>query len=113
MPDNEFASGRLQSKQLFIEHIAERLEAMETGRTRLKAIAYRAHVKMLREALGAYPRNRLEQLLTSPHAALKEALFNRLFESTGHLPEAPSAAARHAIRREANRLFARLRQSRG
>lgn len=109
MADNDYASGRLHSKQLFIEHIAARLEAMETGRTRLKAMAYRVHVRMLREALMAYPRSRLEKLLGSSHMALREALFDRLFESTGCLREAPSAAAALAIKQAADHVIARFR----
>lgn len=112
MSDQNFASGGLQSKRLFIEHIAARLDEMESGRTRLKPLAYRAQAKMLREALRAFPRNRLDALIAAPQAALSQAIYNRCFEAGGLLCEAPSGAAARAIRLEADRLLTRLRRAR-
>lgn len=112
MAGHDFASNSLQSKQLFVEHIAARLDAMESGHTIFKAIAYRAHARMLREALKAFPRGRLDALLGAPHSALSQAVYNRCFERDGYLREAPTTSCARAIRLKCDRLLARLRQSR-
>src|SRR5450759_499765 len=43
----------MDSKQLFIEHLAGELQAMEVGRVPMNALRYRVHAKMLRKALTA------------------------------------------------------------
>ena len=49
------SSARLSSKRLYIADLAERLEAMESGRTGMSAIAYRLFARRLNDAVAAYP----------------------------------------------------------
>ena len=85
----------MDSKQLFIEHLAGELQAMEVGRVPMNPLRYRVHAKMLRKALADMP-DSLD--LTRPggaHPQVLHELANRFFEDTGHLPR-PDAAAHKA-----------------
>jgi hypothetical protein len=95
----------LESKRLYIEHLAERLESMEVGRTPMKAIAYRLFSRRLREAMAGYPEAQLVARLSRPYAAVVDALATRFFDTHGLLP----AAGGEAVRAAAERVLRRMR----
>jgi hypothetical protein len=99
-------------KHLFIAHLAEKLQAMESGRVRLEPLSYRVHVKMLVRALAGYPEAQLEDALGGSHPAVREALANRFFADTGHLKELGGGRSRRTVKGQADRLIARLREAR-
>jgi hypothetical protein len=99
----------LSGKHLFIAHLAEKLQAMETGRLRLEPLAYRVHVKMLSRALAGYPEAQLDDALGGSHSAVREALANRFFADTGHLKELSGMRSRRTVKGQADRLLNRLR----
>jgi hypothetical protein len=92
----------MDSKQLFIEHLAGELQAMEVGRVPMNPLRYRVHAKMLRQALLDCP---APALLTArqggAHPQVVHALANRFFEETGHLlqPNATAHKARSLLER--------------
>jgi hypothetical protein len=94
----------LQSKHLFISHLAARLDAMERGALPLTAAAYRLYARRLREATAGYPEAQLGERLGRRHPVVAETSDNRYFDTHGHLPGAAGLAAREA----AERLFERL-----
>ncbi|WP_119156178.1 hypothetical protein [Caldimonas tepidiphila] len=96
----------LQGKHLFIEHLAQQLEAMEQGRAPVKAVAYRLFSRRLRQAMAGYPETRLAASLAGPHPAVAEGLAVRFFDTHGRLP-GPGGRAAQEIAAE---LLARLRQ---
>ena len=100
----------MDSKQLFIEHLAGELQAMEVGRVPMNALRYRVHAKMLRKALlGAATPSLLERQ-GGAHPQVVHALSNRFFEETGHLLQ-PNATA-HKARSVLERTLATCRQAR-
>jgi hypothetical protein len=100
----------MDSKQLFIEHLAGELQAMEVGRVPMNALRYRVHAKMLRKALiGASTPSLLERQ-GGAHPQVVHALSNRFFEDTGHLLQ-PNATA-HKARSLLERTLATCRQAR-
>lgn len=109
MSQQRSKGGEMEGKHFFIRHIADKVQAMESGQARLKPVIYRVHARMLREALAGCPENRLDETLGASHPAVREALSNRFFENTGYLRELPAAAAK-AIKREADLAISRLRR---
>jgi hypothetical protein len=95
----------LESKRLYIEHLAERLESMELGRTPMKAIAYRLFARRLREAMAGYPEAQLVARLSRATAAVTDALATRHFDTHGMLP----AADGETVRAVADQLLRRMR----
>jgi len=93
-----------RSRQLYIAHLAQRLEAMERGRARLDAVAYRLWSRRLREALAGCPEPVIARGLAVTHRSVHEALEQRHFDTFGVL----SGAAGRAAARVADRLFERL-----
>lgn len=100
----------LGGKHLFIAHLAEKLQAMESGRLRLEPLSYRVHVRMLAKALAGYPEARLDVALGRSHPAVSEALANRFFADTGHLKELGGARSRRTVKAQADRFLARLQR---
>jgi hypothetical protein len=109
MAQQRSRGGEMEGKHFFIRHIADKVEAMEAGRTRLKPVIYRVHARMLREALAGCPEQQLDAALGISHPAVREALSNRFFENTGYLRELPATAAK-ALKREADLAISRLRR---
>lgn len=97
----------LESKHLFIVHLAERLESMEIGTTPLKAVAYRVYAKRLQEALAGFPEGPLSQKLSGLFPSIGETLDVRHFNTHGRLPGAEGEAARLL----ADRILSRLRRT--
>lgn len=97
----------LQGKHLFIEHLAQQLEAMEQGRAPMRPVAYRLYARRLREAMAGYPEARLAAGLGGSHPAVAEALAVRFFDTHGFLPGTGKRAARSL----AEQVLARLRHA--
>ena len=100
----------MDSKQLFIEHLAGELQAMEVGRVPMNALRYRVHAKMLRKALLDASTPSLLERQGGAHPQVVHALSNRFFEETGHLLQ-PNATA-HKARSVLERTMASCRQAR-
>ncbi|NML13567.1 hypothetical protein [Azohydromonas caseinilytica] len=83
---NELAHNR----HLFIEDLARRLHALETGQRRMNALDYRVHARMLRHALAGVPRRQLHVLMTYP--VVCEVVDNRGFDECGLLQSAGDEA---------------------
>ena len=94
-------------KQLYIAHLATRLEAMERSSVKLNAFSYRLWSRRLREALAGCPEPVIARGLAVTHRSVHEALEQRHFNTHGVLPGPAGKAARHA----ANQLMRRLRLS--
>ena len=94
-----------RSRQLYIAHLAQRLEAMERGRARLDAVAYRLWSRRLREAMAGCPEPLLARGLAVSHPSVAQALEQRFFNTHGMLPGPAGKTARKA----ADRLLKRLR----
>lgn len=96
---------RLEGKQLYIEHLAQRLQAMEAGDVPIAPIAYRLYARRLRAAAAGCPEQRLTRRLAQSHPAVAEMLAVRHFDEHGVLPGAAGSAARPV----ADALLRRLR----
>lgn len=83
-----------EMKQLFIQHLAERLEQMETAAVPMQPIAYRLYARRLREALAGHPSGRAGTPLAQRYTAVSEALASRHFDSHGWLPGSDAVHAR-------------------
>ena len=103
MPTSESS---LAGKRLFIEHLAQRLDAMERGAVAVQPLAYRLYARRLQEAMAGYPEARLAKALAPQHAPVAEALANRHFATHGNFPGGSAAS------RSAERLLNRLRRPR-
>ena len=104
MPSRSTVDPSLQSKHLFISHLAARLDAMERGALPLTAAAYRLYARRLREATAGYPEAQLVARLGKRHPVIVETSDNRHFDTYGHLPGPAGLQARAA----AEALFERL-----
>ncbi len=80
-------------KQLFIQHLAERMEQMECKAVAMQPVAYRLYARRLREALAGYPSGR-GSALGQRYTAVAEALASRHFDSHGWLPGSDAVHAR-------------------
>jgi len=96
----------LETRRLYIEHLAERLEQMELGIAPMKAIAYRLFARRLREAMVGFPEGQLAARLSRQSSAVIDALAMRFFDTHGSLP----ADEGEAVRCEADRLLRRVRR---
>jgi hypothetical protein len=96
----------LANKLLFLEHLAQRIEAMEHGHNVMHAVAYRLYTRRLREALAGVPERLLARRLSHRSSAVAEAAANRFFATHGRLPGIGS----HAARDRADDLLQRLRR---
>lgn len=94
----------LEGKHLYIEHLAQGLEAMASGRQRLNPVAYRLFARRLREAMAGYPEAQLVAGLARRHAVVAETLADRHFDNHGRLP-GPQGPA---LQRQAGEILARL-----
>jgi len=73
------SSVRLSSKRLYIADLAERLEAMESGRTAMSAIAYRLYARRMSQAVAAYPPALLAAQLGRSRPSVMHALEQQRF----------------------------------
>jgi len=94
-------------KQLYIAHLAARIEAMERRTVKLNPFSYRLWTRRLREAMAGCPEPLLANGLAISHPSVAQALEQRYFNTHGVLPGPDGKAARHA----ANQLLRRLRLS--
>ena len=99
---NELAHNR----HLFIEDLARRLSALETGQRRMNALDYRVHARMLRHALAGVPVKHLQVLTT--YEVVCEVLDNRGFDECGLLQSAGAQA--RALRDTTDALLRRLQR---
>jgi hypothetical protein len=98
------------NRHLFIEDLARRLQALESGQRRMNALDYRVHARMLRHALAGIPQRQLQVLMT--YGVVCEVLDNRGFDEAGLLQSAGPEA--RALRKAAQALIRRVQQdSRG
>ena len=86
--------GPADIKQLFIQHLAERLEQMECAAVPMHPIAYRLYARRLREALVNHPGGRAGSALAQRYTAVAEVLAARHFEQHGFLPGGDAFHAR-------------------
>ena len=93
-----------RSRQLYIAHLAHRIDAMERGRVPLDAVAYRLWSRRLREALAGCSEPALARGLGIVHPAVRDALEQRHFAVFGVLPGTRGRAAA----RVANQLLKQL-----
>lgn len=94
------------NRHLFIEDLARRLHALETGQRRMNALDYRVHARMLRHALAGLPHKQLQVLTT--YAVVCEVLDNRGFDECGLLQSAGDQA--RALRASTDALLRRLQR---
>ena len=78
-------SARLTSKRLYIADVATRLEAMESGKTAMHAVAYRLYARRLAAVVAAYPADLLATQLGGSHPAVLHAIEQQQFEVDGML----------------------------
>ena len=76
-------SVRLSSKRLYIADLAGRLEAMESGRTSMNALAYRLYARRMQAAMVGYPPGLLAAQLGREHPCVMQAIEQRQFETEG------------------------------
>jgi hypothetical protein len=95
----------LKSRRMYIEHLAQAIQAKESGRIALCPTAYRLCAKRLRKATAGFPEAELFQTLGISHSAVADVLEDRFFETTGRLP-GPGAKA---VKAQADGLLSRMR----
>lgn len=78
-------SARLTSKRLYIADLAARLDAMESGKTAMNAVAYRLYARRLSAVVAAYPADLLTAQLGVSHPGVLHALEQHRFEIDGML----------------------------
>ena len=105
--DSQPLDPALESRRLYIDHLAERLEKMEHGITPMKAIAYRVFARRLREAMAGFPETQLVARLSGNRTVVTDALAMRFFDVHGRLP-APDG---EAVQNAAHRLLASMRRA--
>lgn len=98
----------LEGRRLYIAHLADRLQAMESGRQPMNPLAYRLFARRITSAVADYPEQRLARQFQRSHPAVRHAFEQRWFEDRGLLrgPLAPraaqlAAALLHRLRRAA------------
>ncbi|MBV9891262.1 MAG: hypothetical protein JO090_10315 [Rhizobacter sp.] len=79
------SSTRLASKRLYIADLAARLDAMESGRTPMNAVAYRLYARRLKTVVAAYPADLLVTQLGAAQPAVLHAIEQAQFECDGML----------------------------
>lgn len=97
----------LHSRRLYIEHLAQAIQAKESGRITLCPTAYRLCAKRLKKATAGFPETGLSQTLGISHSAVADVLEDRYFETTGRLPGPGS----RAVKATADQFLARLRNA--
>jgi hypothetical protein len=98
---------RLTSKRLYIADLASRIEAMESGKTAMHAVAYRLYARRMKAAVAAYPAALLAAQLGSAHPSVLQAIEQHQFDAEGMLSGAGSGRALVA----GAKLLRRLRQA--
>jgi len=98
----------LSNKQLYIEHLAQRLQAMESGMLPSHPMAYRLCARRLRQAMAEFPESRLAALLAETYPVVAQGLEDRHFEAHGAFAGASGMRARKL----AAQLVARLKPGR-
>ena len=93
---------RLANKRLYIEHLANRLAAMESAAMPMQPLAYRLCARRLQQAMAGYPEGRLGKSLAAALPVVADALANRHFATHG------SFAGGAAACRSAERLLRKL-----
>jgi hypothetical protein len=86
-------STRLTSKRLYIADLAARLEAMESGKQAMSAVAYRLFARRLHSAVAAYPAGLLAAQLGRKHRSVLQAIEQHQFEADGMLSGVGSGRA--------------------
>jgi hypothetical protein len=84
-PSMTALSPRLTSKRLYIADLAARLDAMESGRTPMNAVAYRLYARRLEAVVAKYPAELLAIQLGASHPAVTHAIEQQQFETDGML----------------------------
>ena len=82
-----------KSKLLYIAHLAERLDAMESGRVPISPRLYRLAARRLRQAIAGCSEAWLARELAARHPQVAEMLEVRYFNDHGRLGPGAAAAA--------------------
>lgn len=90
-----------------VDDLARKMEAAESGREPMQPLAYRVQARMLRRVLSNYSGAGYEHHDPAVWSVIEDAMANRCFDSTGHLPTVRSGE----IKRMADALIARCRLS--
>jgi hypothetical protein len=77
---------QLDGRHLYVESLAHKIEAIESGRVPMQAMTYRVHARMLRRALLSHPEASFSGHDAAVWGVMEEALANVCFESHGYLP---------------------------
>ena len=94
-----------EGRHLYVDSLAHKLEAIESGRVPMQALTYRVHAKMLRRALLNCPDAGFDGHPALVWGVMEDALANMSFETTGQLPTVSS----HEVKQIADALIARCR----
>jgi hypothetical protein len=95
------------SRHLLVDDLARKMEATESGREPIQALAYRVQARMLRRALLNHPQTAYDGHDPAVWTIIEDALVNRCFETTGQLP----TMGGRDIKLTADALIARCRLS--
>jgi len=98
---------RQEGRHLYVDSLAHKLEAIESGREPMQPLTYRVHAKMLRRALLNCPDASFDGHPPLVWGVMEDALANMCFETTGHLPTVCS----QQVKQIADELIARCRQA--
>ena len=85
---------RLSNKRLYIAHLAERLESMESARQPMNPVAYRLFARRMKAAMAGYPEALLRAQLGRTHPSVLHVLEQRRFDVHGANAGEPGAQAR-------------------
>ena len=86
---------RLDGRHLYVDSLAHKLEAIESGRVPMQPLTYRVNAKMLRRALQTYPEAGFNGHAALVWGVMEEALANACFEANGYLPTVCGREIKH------------------
>ena len=101
------SSKRQEGRHLYVDSLAHKLEAIESGREPMQPLTYRVHAKMLRRALLNYAGAGYDGHAAQIWGVMEDALANMCFESTGQLPTVSS----ELVKQIADDLIARCQRA--
>ena len=97
----------LEGRHLYVDSLAHKLEALESGREPMQPLTYRVNAKMLRRAMLNYPAGSVSGHPAQVWDVVEEALANLCFETNGCFP----TVCGRDIKRMADSLIARCQRA--